>query len=191
MIVTWGLPAGIHGLFSGRFRGLAGRMVTLRVSTVGAKGVTTGTLVRLRRLINPYWEIVSPVLWVEIGEGWRSCDAKGVALEGRGSFWEVGLPEELSGVHDTFHVSNLKKYLADASQHVPLNEIKVDKTLRFVEEPVEIMDREIKSLKHSKISFIKVRWNSKRGPKFTWEREDYMKFKYFQLFVDRAHESAG
>ncbi|GJZ60991.1 putative reverse transcriptase domain-containing protein [Tanacetum coccineum] len=59
--------------------------------------------------------------------------------------WKGVLPEELSGVHDTFHVSNLKKYLADASQHVPLNEIKVDKTLRFVEEPVEIMDREIKS----------------------------------------------
>ncbi|GKB89270.1 hypothetical protein Tco_0961542 [Tanacetum coccineum] len=88
------------------------------------------------------------------------------------------LSEELSGVHDTFHVSNLKKCLADASLHVPLDEIKVDKTLRFVEEPVEIMDREIKSLKRSKISLVKVRWNSKRGPEFTWEREDYMKSKY-------------
>ncbi|GKC77299.1 hypothetical protein Tco_1128073 [Tanacetum coccineum] len=101
------------------------------------------------------------------------------------------LPEELSGVHDTFHVSNIKKCLADASLHVPLNEIKVDKTLRFVEEPIEIMDREIKSLKRSKISHVKVRWNSKRGPEFTWEREDYMKSKYPQLFVDRADESAS
>ncbi|GJY59438.1 putative reverse transcriptase domain-containing protein [Tanacetum coccineum] len=105
--------------------------------------------------------------------------------------YRLRLPEELSGVHDTFHVSNLKKCLADASLHVPLNEIKVDKTLRFVEEPVEIMDREIKSLKRSKISLVKVRWNSKRGPEFTWEREDYMKFKYPQLFVDRANESAS
>ncbi|GJW20061.1 hypothetical protein Tco_0027497 [Tanacetum coccineum] len=52
-----GSPAGIHGLFSERYYGLAGRMITLRVSTAGAKGVTTGTLVRLRRHINLYWEI--------------------------------------------------------------------------------------------------------------------------------------
>ncbi|GJS13646.1 putative reverse transcriptase domain-containing protein [Tanacetum coccineum] len=71
-------------------------------------------------------------------------------------------------VHDTFHVSNLKKYLADANLHVPLYEIKIDKTLRFVEEPIEIMDREVRSLKRSKISLVKVRWNSKRGPEFTW-----------------------
>ncbi|GJV13481.1 putative reverse transcriptase domain-containing protein [Tanacetum coccineum] len=79
----------------------------------------------------------------------------------------------------------------DASLHVPLNEIKVDKTLCFIEEPVEIMDREIKSLKCSKISLVKVRWNSNRGLEFTWECEDYMKFKYPQLFVDRANESAS
>ncbi|GJZ43021.1 putative reverse transcriptase domain-containing protein [Tanacetum coccineum] len=71
--------------------------------------------------------------------------------------YQLRLSEELSGVHDTFHVSNLKKCLADASLHVPLDEIKVDKTLHFVEEPVEIIDREIKSLKHSKISHVKVR----------------------------------
>ncbi|GJZ40143.1 hypothetical protein Tco_0586706 [Tanacetum coccineum] len=81
--------------------------------------------------------------------------------------YRLRLPEELSGVHDTFHVSNLKRYLADASLHVPLDEIKVDKTLRFVEEPVEIMDREVKSLKCSRISLVKVHWNSKRGPEFT------------------------
>ncbi|GJR57739.1 putative reverse transcriptase domain-containing protein [Tanacetum coccineum] len=104
--------------------------------------------------------------------------------------YRLRLPEELSGVHDTFHVSNLKKCLADASLHVPLDEIKVDKTLRFVEEPVEIMDREVKSLKRSRILLVKVRWNSKRGPEFTWEREDYMKSKYPQLFVERADESA-
>ncbi|GKD27046.1 putative reverse transcriptase domain-containing protein [Tanacetum coccineum] len=84
----------------------------------------------------------------------------------------------LSSVHDTFHVSNLKKCLADANLHVPLNEIKIDKTLRFVEELIEIMDQEVKSLKRSKISIVKVRWDSKRGPEFTWEREDHMKTKY-------------
>ncbi|GJU22837.1 hypothetical protein Tco_1156179 [Tanacetum coccineum] len=71
--------------------------------------------------------------------------------------YRLRLSEELSGVHDTFHVLNLKKCLADASLHVTLDEIKVDKTLRFVEEHVEIMDREIRSLKRSKISLVKVR----------------------------------
>ncbi|GKD71664.1 hypothetical protein Tco_1325754 [Tanacetum coccineum] len=105
--------------------------------------------------------------------------------------YRLRLPEELSSVHDTFHVSNLKKCLADANLHVPLNEIKIDKTLRFVEELVEIMDREIRNLKRSKIPLVKVHWNSKRGPEFTWEREDHMKSKYPQLFVDRAVESAS
>ncbi|GKE96775.1 putative reverse transcriptase domain-containing protein [Tanacetum coccineum] len=81
--------------------------------------------------------------------------------------YRLRLPEELSSVHDTFHVSNLKKCLADANLHVPLDEIKMDKTLCFVEEPIEIMDREVWSLKRSKISLVKVRWNSKRGPEFT------------------------
>ncbi|GKF53977.1 hypothetical protein Tco_0160887 [Tanacetum coccineum] len=95
--------------------------------------------------------------------------------------YRLRLQNELSGVHDTFYVSNLKKCLVDASLHVPLNEIKVDKTLRFIEEPVENLDCEIKSLKRSKISLVKVRWESKRGPEFTWEREDYMKSKYPQF----------
>ncbi|GJX93902.1 hypothetical protein Tco_0348488 [Tanacetum coccineum] len=81
--------------------------------------------------------------------------------------------------------------LADASLHVSLDEIKVDKTLSFVKEPVEIMDCEVKSLKRSRISLVKVRWNSKHGPEFTWEREGYMKSKYPQLFVDRADKSAS
>ncbi|GKE49038.1 hypothetical protein Tco_1480296 [Tanacetum coccineum] len=105
--------------------------------------------------------------------------------------YRLRLSEELSGVHDTFHVLNLKKCLADASLQVPLDKIKVDKTLRFVEEPVEIIDREIKSLKRSKISLVKVRWNSKCGPEFTWKHKDYMKSKYPHLFVDRADESAS
>ncbi|GKA07219.1 hypothetical protein Tco_0686443 [Tanacetum coccineum] len=71
--------------------------------------------------------------------------------------YRLRLPEELNSVHDTFHVSNLKKCLADASMHVPLDEIKVDKTLRFVEEPVEIMDREIRKFKRRKIVLVKVR----------------------------------
>ncbi|GJY51629.1 hypothetical protein Tco_0442476 [Tanacetum coccineum] len=105
--------------------------------------------------------------------------------------YRLRLPKELKSVHDTFHVSNLKKCMANANLHVPLDEIKVDKTLRFVEEPVEIMDREIKKLKRRKIALVKVRWNSKRGPEFTWEHEDQMRIKYPQLFVDRVIEPAS
>ncbi|GKF63798.1 hypothetical protein Tco_0187246, partial [Tanacetum coccineum] len=65
--------------------------------------------------------------------------------------YRLRLPKELSSVHDTFHVSNLKKCLANANLHVPLDEIKVDNTLRFVEEPLEIIDRKVKTLKRSKI----------------------------------------
>ncbi|GJT38017.1 putative reverse transcriptase domain-containing protein [Tanacetum coccineum] len=77
------------------------------------------------------------------------------------------LPEEFSNVSDTFHVSNLKKCLADANLQVPLDEIKIDKTLCIVEEPVEIMDSEVKSLTRSKIPIVKICWNSNRGPEFT------------------------
>ncbi|GJT78456.1 hypothetical protein Tco_1045181, partial [Tanacetum coccineum] len=83
------------------------------------------------------------------------------------------------------------KCLADANLHVPLDEIKIDKTLHFVEEPVEIMDREVRSLKRSRISLMKVHWNSKRGSEFTCEREDHMKSNYPQLFVDRVVELAS
>ncbi|GJX12042.1 hypothetical protein Tco_0201901 [Tanacetum coccineum] len=78
--------------------------------------------------------------------------------------WFVLERRELSGVHDTSHVSNLKKCLADASLHVPLDEIKVDKTLCFVEEPVKIMDREVKSLKRSRILLVKFVGILQRGP---------------------------
>ncbi|GKE28679.1 putative reverse transcriptase domain-containing protein [Tanacetum coccineum] len=98
--------------------------------------------------------------------------------------YQLDLPKELNGVHDTFHVSNLKKRLADPTLQVPLDEIRVDAKLNFVEEPVEILEREFKKLKRSRIAIVKVRWNSKRGPEFTWEREDQMKLKYPRLFSD-------
>ncbi|GJT34849.1 hypothetical protein Tco_0925268 [Tanacetum coccineum] len=74
-----------------------------------------------------------------------------------------------------FHVSNLKKCLADPTLKVPLDKIQVDAKLNFMEEPVEILEREFKKLKHRRIAIVKVRWNSKRGPEFTWECEDQMK----------------
>ncbi|GJT64481.1 putative reverse transcriptase domain-containing protein [Tanacetum coccineum] len=96
--------------------------------------------------------------------------------------YKLELPEELSNVHSTFHVSNLKKCLSDESLVIPMKELRLDDKLNFVEEPVEIMDREVKQLKQSRIPIVKVRWNSKRGPKFTWEREDQIRAKYPHLF---------
>ncbi|GJV52514.1 putative reverse transcriptase domain-containing protein [Tanacetum coccineum] len=81
--------------------------------------------------------------------------------------YTLELLKELSNVHNTFHVSNLKKYLFDESLIIPIKELRLDDKLNFVEEPVEIMDREVKQLKPSCIPIVKVRWNSKRGPKFT------------------------
>nr|GEY63701.1 putative reverse transcriptase domain-containing protein [Tanacetum cinerariifolium] len=96
--------------------------------------------------------------------------------------YRLDLPEELNGIHDTFYVSSLKKCLADPTLQVPLDEIQLDNKLNFVEEPMENMERQFKKLKRSRIAIVKVRWNSNRGPEFTWEHEDQMRLKYLHLF---------
>ncbi|GJR17233.1 putative reverse transcriptase domain-containing protein [Tanacetum coccineum] len=124
----------------------------------------------------------SPFMWAEVGEGVVHFGKKGkLAPRFVGLFeiikkvglvaYRLDLHEELNGVHDTFHVSNLKKCLADPMLKVPLDEIRVDAKLNFMKEPVEIFEREFKKLKRSRIAIVKIRWNSKHGPEFTWERE--------------------
>ncbi|GJW83929.1 hypothetical protein Tco_0157074 [Tanacetum coccineum] len=98
--------------------------------------------------------------------------------------YRLELPEQLNRVHSTFHVSNLKKCFVDEPLAIPLDEIQIDDKLNFNEELVKIMDREVKRLKQNRIPIVKVRWNSRRGPEFTWEREDQMKKKYPHLFVN-------
>nr|GFA40334.1 putative reverse transcriptase domain-containing protein [Tanacetum cinerariifolium] len=104
--------------------------------------------------------------------------------------YKLELPEELSRVHNTFHVSNLKKCHANEPLAVSLDGLHFDDKLHFVEEPMEIVDREVKRSKRSRIPLVKVRWNSKRGPEFTWEREDQFRKKYPHLFAKTASSSS-
>ncbi|GKA18813.1 putative reverse transcriptase domain-containing protein [Tanacetum coccineum] len=77
--------------------------------------------------------------------------------------YRLKLPQELSCIYDMFHVSNLKKCLAEPDVQVPLEEIEIDENLRFVEEPIEIVERDVKKLKRRRIPLVKVRWNSRQG----------------------------
>ncbi|GJY81123.1 hypothetical protein Tco_0493874 [Tanacetum coccineum] len=104
--------------------------------------------------------------------------------------YKLELPQELSRVHHTFHVSNLKKCYTDEPLAVPLNGFHIENKLHFIEEPTEIMDQEVKRLKQSRVSVIKVQWNSKRGLEFTWEREDQFRKKYPHLFTKTAPSSS-
>ncbi|GJU06358.1 putative reverse transcriptase domain-containing protein [Tanacetum coccineum] len=103
--------------------------------------------------------------------------------------YRLELPEQLSKVHSTFHVFNLKKCLSDETLAIPLDEIQIDDKHQFNEELVEIMDREVKCLNQSRIPIVKVRWNSRRGPEFTWERENQMQKKYPHLFANPVRAS--
>ncbi|GJS38272.1 putative reverse transcriptase domain-containing protein [Tanacetum coccineum] len=154
----------------------------------------------------------SPVCWAEVGDRvmlkvspWKEvvCFGKRGKLNPRyvGPFkvlekfgsvaYKLELPKELSRVHNTFHVSNLKKCYDDEPLVVPLDGLHIDDKLHFIEEPVEIMDREVKQLKQIRIPIVKVRWNSRRGPEFTWEREDQFQKKYPHLFTKTAPSSSA
>ncbi|GJV68687.1 putative reverse transcriptase domain-containing protein [Tanacetum coccineum] len=97
----------------------------------------------------------SPVCWAEVGEV-QLTDPEIVLAKVGAVTYKIELPQELSRVHNTFHVSNLKKCYADEPLAVPLDGLHIDDKLYFIEEPVEIMDHEVKRLKQSHILIIKV-----------------------------------
>nr|GEV65429.1 putative reverse transcriptase domain-containing protein [Tanacetum cinerariifolium] len=121
-------------------------------------------------------------------------EAKADGFQSWGYGYAQGLTLErgcMIRVHHTYHVSNLKKCYVDEPLVMPLEGIHVDDRLQFVEEPIEIMEREIKRLKRSWIPLVKARWNSRRGPEFTWEREDSFRKKYPHLFTNWASSSTA
>ncbi|GKC76154.1 putative reverse transcriptase domain-containing protein [Tanacetum coccineum] len=103
--------------------------------------------------------------------------------------YRLELPDQLSHVYSTFHVFNLKKCFSNKPLAIPSDEIQIDEKLNFIKEPVEIMDREVKRLKQSRIPIVKVHWNSRRGPEFTWEHEDQMRKKHPHLFANPTSAS--
>ncbi|GKF48826.1 hypothetical protein Tco_0142077 [Tanacetum coccineum] len=103
--------------------------------------------------------------------------------------YRLKLPQELSCVYDTFHVLNLKKCLVEPDVQVPLDEIEIHENLRFVEEPIEIIEQDVKKLKQRRIPLVKVRWNSRQGAEYTWEHEDQFRKKYLHHFSETVPPS--
>nr|GFA57919.1 hypothetical protein [Tanacetum cinerariifolium] len=105
----------------------------------------------------------SPICWAEVRDRQltgpeiiHETTEKIVQIKSRTVSYHLELPEKLNRVHSTFHISNLKKCLADEPLAIPLDEIQVDDKLHFIKELVEIMDREVKRMKHSRISIVNV-----------------------------------
>ncbi|KAI3756965.1 hypothetical protein L6452_04497 [Arctium lappa] len=96
--------------------------------------------------------------------------------------YKLNLPADLQGVHPVFHVSNLKKCLAESDGVIPLEDVQIDERISFVDEPLAILDRKVKRLRNKEISLVKVQWKFHRGHEATWELESVMKEQYPSLF---------
>ena len=97
--------------------------------------------------------------------------------------YRIALPPSLSNLHDVFHVSQLRKYSADPSHVVQLDDIQVRDNLTVEVLPIRIDDREENTLRGKKIALVKVVWGGPAGESLTWEREDQMKESYPALFA--------
>ncbi|GJU72854.1 putative reverse transcriptase domain-containing protein [Tanacetum coccineum] len=163
----------------------ASRQLKIHEKNYTTHGLELGAVVFTLKIWKHVLVTRSPVLWAEIGE----IRSIGPELVQETTNKVILIKEKLKAARDCQkgYVGNRRKHLelkleywTDANMHVPLEEIKVHKTLCFVEEPVEIIDREVKSLKRSRISIVKVCWNSKRG------YEDFMKTKYPHLLIEQV-----
>ncbi|XP_038888093.1 uncharacterized protein LOC120077999 [Benincasa hispida] len=96
--------------------------------------------------------------------------------------YHLALPPTLSSVHNVFHVSMLKKYVADPSHIFDYEPLQLNDNLSYKEKPIKILAREVKTLPHREIAFVKVLWQNHQFREATWEREDEMKAQYPELF---------
>ncbi|KAK5832718.1 hypothetical protein PVK06_016521 [Gossypium arboreum] len=96
--------------------------------------------------------------------------------------YQLELPPELDRIHDVFHVSMLRRYRSDPSHVVPMEEIEVRTDLTFEEEPIQILDREVKVLRRKSVPLVKVLWRNHGREEATWESEETMRQQYPQLF---------
>nr|GEW35515.1 hypothetical protein [Tanacetum cinerariifolium] len=126
----------------------------------------------------------SPVCWSDVGESQLTSPELVIKRIGPVAY-KLELPDKLRRIHDTFHVSNLKRCFVNDDVVIPLDDVQLDDKLHFVEKPLEIMDREVKRLKQSQISIVKVRWNSWWGAEFTWDCEDFFRSKVIDICLVR------
>ncbi|KAL4028671.1 hypothetical protein IC575_011879 [Cucumis melo] len=98
--------------------------------------------------------------------------------------YRLALPPSLSAVHDVFHVSMLRRYVADPTHIVDFEPLQVSENLSYEEQPVEILAREIKKLRSRDIPLVKVLWQNHGVEEATWEREEDMKTQYPELFEE-------
>ncbi|KAL4021331.1 hypothetical protein IC575_020125 [Cucumis melo] len=98
--------------------------------------------------------------------------------------YRLALPPSLSTVHNVFHVSMLRKYVPDPSHVVDYEPLEIDENLSYVEQPVEVLAREVKTLRNKEIPLVKVLWRNHRVEEATWEREDDMRSRYPELFEE-------
>ncbi|XP_022007697.1 uncharacterized protein LOC110906954 [Helianthus annuus] len=101
---------------------------------------------------------------------------------GRALAYQLELPPALDGIHNTFHVLQLRKCLADETAYVPLDDIEVDEKLNYVEKPVAIKYSKVKQLRNKSIRQVFVQWQHRKGSELTWEAEDEMRELYPELF---------
>ncbi|KAL4011293.1 hypothetical protein IC575_028347 [Cucumis melo] len=98
--------------------------------------------------------------------------------------YRLALPPSLSAVHDVFHVSMLRKYVPDPSHVVDYEPLEIDENLSYIEQPIEVLAREVKMLRNREIPLVKVLWRNHRVEEATWEREDDMRSRYPELFEE-------
>nr|XP_043619611.1 uncharacterized protein LOC122591404 [Erigeron canadensis] len=97
--------------------------------------------------------------------------------------YQLEFPPELDGIHNTFHVSYLRKCLAEESSVIPIEDVRIDPRKRMIEEPIAILGRKQKKLRRKMIDLVLIKWKHNHGESLTWETESVMKEKYPELFL--------